>query len=119
MPLIVVYGLRKDEYSSKSIALIEDCIVAAMLSVEELGLKKGDISFSFPSDPSIISMGLDAVIIVELLFDKPERTFEVKQRLAMVIARAFKKLMGVTHSVIEVAVKRFDPNKDGFARIDL
>lgn len=117
MPLIVVYNLAEKEFGGSIIDMIEKAITTAVLGVPELELTKDDISFSFPRDPSVESDTVPVMIIVELLFDKPKRTDAVRQRLAKEIAQTFKALPGNDNRMIEVAVKRFDPKKDGFCMI--
>jgi len=117
MPLIVVYGLREEDFDGAIIDMIERTITRAVLEISELELTKDDISFSFPRDPSVESETIPVAIIIELLFKKSKRTDEVRQRLAESVARAFKALPGNESRMIEVAVKRFDPEKDGFCMI--
>ena len=117
MPLITVHGLGVREFYNERILAIENTIVWAIESVKELSLKRSDISFSFIKDQTITSDTVDVIIVVDLLFDKPERNFEVRRCLAEKIAFDFKELPGNDNRKIEVFIKRFDPNKDGFACI--
>ena len=117
MPLIVIYNLSESDFTPEKIESIEKTITQAVLGVTELGLGKDDISFSFPKDPTVISEGVPITIVVELLFEKPKRTVEVRQRLAEAIAKTFKSLSGNDKRMIEVAVRRFNPEKDGFYAI--
>lgn len=117
MPLIVVYNLSKKEYGAQTVGLIERTITKAVLDIPPLELTEDDISFSFPKDPTVTSAVVPVTIIVELLFDKPKRTYEVRKRLAKNIAYAFKQLPGNDDRTVEVAVKRFNPLKDGFYMI--
>ena len=132
MPHVVVWNLSEEDFHQvmvwslpggdfhqpEGILKIEAALVVAIVDIHELELTPDDISFSFPQDPTIsqaLSNEVPVVIIVELLFDKPERTTEVRQYLARAIAEAFRaavtwrKVCGV-----EVAVKRFNPEQDGF-----
>jgi len=52
-------------------------------------------------------------VVVEIMFDKPERTEAVRQQLAEALGRAAKSVVG-EHRRVEVAVKRFSPERDGF-----
>jgi len=118
MPLIVVYNLPYWELENEErIDEIEAAITQAILEIPELELTMADISFSFPQDPTVDSESIPVTIIVELLFEKPKRTNAVRQQLASAITAAFNKLPGNEKRTVEVAVKRFDPEKDGFAMI--
>jgi len=115
MPHIVIYNLAPSDFKEERILKIERAIKKAILDIPELELTSNDISYSFPQDPTITSDTVPVVIIVELLFDKPRRTFEVRQRLAQKIVFAFKLATEWKNlTKLEVAVKRFDPKKDGF-----
>ncbi len=118
MPLIVVYNLTPKELKDKQIAAIESAIRRAVLALPELELERDDIMFSFPQDPSSISGKVPVTIIVELLFEKPKRTDVVRHRLATAIARAFAGFQGDAKREVVVAVKRFNPEKDGFCAIE-
>lgn len=118
MPLVIVYGLRKTEFHHKNVEQIEEVLTGAILSVKELELTKRDISFCFVNDPTVISDNVDLIIVVDSLFDKPKRTFEVRRRLAEIIASEFKEKVTGNHArKIEVFIKRFNPEQDGFACI--
>jgi|GEM_PF-2592629 len=113
MPHVVAYNLNSADFDH--IGQIECFITAAVVAISELKLKDDDLSFSFPRDPSVTSDKVPVIIIVELLFDKPERTHEVRQLAAKRIADAVSLAIDWRkHAGIEVAVKRFDPKKDGF-----
>lgn len=117
MPLVIVYGLTEMDYKEERIGQIEANITKEVVAIEELDLTPEGVSFSFPRDPSVVSDEIPITIIVELLFDKPERTQETRDVLAHNIAFAFKQTVEswrVLRSFVEVAVKRFDPEKDGF-----
>lgn len=114
MPHIVIQNLTNDDF--EEIEKIEEAITKTIVAIPKLGLKKDDISYHFPKDTSVISDDVPVVIIVELLFEKPERTKEVRDQMAKAISEAFRKTAFVYRNIksVEVAVKRFDPNKDGF-----
>ena len=119
MPHIVVYNLLPSEIRDKlQLGSIERAITKEIISVKELKLKTEDISYTFPEDPSVTPDECPIVVIVDLLFEKPERTWEVRNFLAQSIAGALlyeiKKIRGRLPSGMRVAVKRFDPAKDGF-----
>ena len=119
MPHVVVYNLLPSEIRDDSkLKIIKQIIVHAFLFIKELRLKANDISYTFPEDPSIRLNERPVVAIVELLFEKPERTLEVRKKLAMAIREGlYEKLDKMRESYpfkIEVAIKRFNPEKDGF-----
>ena len=118
MPHIVIHGLNSIDFGETEIALIESNLSGAIVLIEELQLKEGCISYSFPLDPTIMSDDVPVVIFVECLFDKPERTTEVRKKLAEDIGRMFRSTAEAWRKVGEVVVfvKRFDPEKDGFYR---
>lgn len=119
MPHIVVYGLSESEFKAERIEQIENALTSAILSIPELELTENDISFFFPLDPSITSFEVPVVIIVELLFEKPRRTKEIKQLLAERIKETFKSVVWYWRkgqiSKLEVAVRPFNPQTEGFA----
>ncbi|PIR07153.1 MAG: hypothetical protein COV55_01840 [Candidatus Komeilibacteria bacterium CG11_big_fil_rev_8_21_14_0_20_36_20] len=118
MPLIVIYNLTQDELKDEDkISAIEKAITKKILYVSELGLTEDDIGYSFPQDPTVTSNDIPVYIIMELLFDKPERTNAVRSRLAVNIREAFWETVKAwrTPKKIAVAVKRFNPEADGFA----
>jgi hypothetical protein len=116
MPHVVVYGLTASDFAEDKIAKLEIALTNAFLLFTELKLRSHDISFSFVSDPSVTLEEIPIVIIVELLFDKPERTFELRKSLAFWLHKTFSATIRSWRKVskVEVAVKRFDPEKDGF-----
>jgi len=114
MPHIVIYNLAPSDFKEERILKIERAIKKAILDISELELTYNDISYSFLQDPTITSDTVPVVIIVELLFDKPKRTFGVRQRLARKIGEAFKLATEWKNlTQLEVAIKLFNP-KDGF-----
>ena len=116
MPHVVIYNLLKSDLEDERIEAIEMALTEVMFGIKELGLGSDDVSYSFPYDPTVTSEDIPVVIIVELLFDLPERTNAVRQRLATELGKAFKSTVTKWRKLVklEVAVKRFDSLKDGF-----
>lgn len=115
MPHVVVYNLMTTDFTEERIAAIETCLLGPFLAIPELGLTRDDVSFSFLSDPSVKSDIIPIVIVVELLFEKPERTKQVRSELAAMIGRNLILVVDWRRVTdIEVAIKRFNPEKDGF-----
>lgn len=112
MPVIKVWCLPADEPEDRHRNL-HQAIVAAAIGVTELGLKsEKDLTVLFPAD--LMKYGLGEVIEVEIeMFEKPERTPEVKKRFATSVGRMIK--LFYPNAVVGVGpVKTFDPEKDGF-----
>ena len=118
MPHFLIFNLVKIDREDKNITKIEESIVTAVTNIKELNLTKDDISFSFLEDSSVTSENIPIIIIAELLFKKPERTSEVIQRMASAIGQGFQATISQWRTLplpkLEVAVKKFDPEKDGF-----
>ncbi len=116
MPHIIVWNLAKKDYEEDRIKAIEDALIEAVTGVTELKLTAKDISFSFPQDPTITSDQVPVVIIMELLFEIGGRPVNLRQKLATEIGIAFRRTINGWRklALLEVAVKRFDPRKDGF-----
>ena len=126
MPFIVVsrsgLGLREK--------ILAECLAkelrAVVLRVKELNLKsESAVSVSFPADALAVNQDEPVIVTVSLLFDKPERTLEIRRRLAEeifdVVKRFFQSFTpgGVEHRAggrpVEVAVlPPFNPAHDAF-----
>ncbi|MBI5071444.1 hypothetical protein HZB93_00920 [Candidatus Falkowbacteria bacterium] len=93
----------------------------ACLSIKELKLSASDIVIEI-WDVSVNAFvegeeHAPVVIVVELLFDNPERTIEVRRKLAEALGKAAKgyyTMIDGSSWPVEVAVKRFSPEKDAF-----
>lgn len=106
MPLITVSNWRQHERCRS----LHDAIRYAVLSITELGLSDpnqvtvvfgGEDRFGDPGDDNKL------FIAVEYLFDRQERTFDVRRRLAEAVGIAAKALIGTRR--VEVAVRVFHP----------
>lgn len=108
MSLITVWN------TGKSDGIIRDAIRDACIAIPALGLRRSDVTVCFV--PDMDEYG-PIVVVVELLFDKEERTTEVRQLLAETIGGAVKRRSTLGHSrTVEVAVKYFNPERDAFWR---
>jgi len=88
MPVIKVWCLPSGQ-TEDDLNRLHQAIVKAVVSVSELGLKdQNDMTCLFP--PDLMKYGLGEEIIIEIggLFRKPERTQEIRQRLAENVGRA-------------------------------
>lgn len=107
MPVIKVWCLPADQ-SEEKLNDLHQSIVSAVISIPELGLKdENDMTCLFV--PDLMSYGLGEEIIVEIsgLFEKPERTDEVRQRLAENVGSNVKKLY--PDAKVECFVSSFNP----------
>lgn len=87
MPIIQVWCLP--EKNENVLRHIHRQIVRAVTSIPELGIKSElDMTVLFPSDLMQYGLGTDIIIMIFGLFDKPERTEEVRRRLARRVGQA-------------------------------
>ena len=118
MPLITVWNsVDSDAYEPRlDHAALRERLCAACLEIAELGLtEERQVTVRFPDCVDKVSPGHPIVVIVELLFDKPERTLEVRQRLAVALRDAVQASFLCMDRTVEVAVKRFSPERDAYA----
>lgn len=109
MPIIKVWCLPANQ-SEEDLRKLHKTIVAAVIGVSELGLKdQNDMTCLFP--PDLMKYGLGEEIIIEVtgLFDKPERTDEVRQKLAKSIGEGVQALY--PDAKIECSVEVMNPTK--------
>lgn len=114
MPIVVVHGVnRRNQHDVKM--FLEHDLPEAVASVEELDIGPGNVTVFAPeaqtNDPSAV------VIFVEGLFQRPERTQEVLQRLADEIRDAtatFAESCLVDCEAIEVILRSQNPI-DGYS----
>jgi phenylpyruvate tautomerase PptA (4-oxalocrotonate tautomerase family) len=108
MPVIKVWCLPPQ--TEAELNELHRHIVAAVVSVEELGLKdQNDMTCLF--QPDMMHYGLGEEIIVEItgLFEKPERTEEVQRKLATRVGRVIDALFPKT--LVECFVYSFAPSQ--------
>lgn len=114
MPVITVYGLPADTTEQALQELYRDCAVSVS-NVEELKLTNGQVTFLFPKDMMMFELGKEIIIFVDGLFVKPERTDNVRARLAKILGMTVKQWFPAAD--VEVFVRSFDPAQ-GFWRSD-
>ena len=87
-------------------------IVEAVVSIEELGLKdEKDMTVLFV--PDMMQYGLGSEIIIEvMLFEKPERTQQILQKLAKNVGRCAKA--SLPSAKVECFVTTFNPKIQGY-----
>jgi hypothetical protein len=106
MPIIKVWCLPKR--GERTLKELFQSIVHAVVGVEELGLRgKEDLTVLFPPDQMKYGLGSDIIVEVAGLFEKPERTPEVRQRLAENLGKSVAKHF--PKAKVECLVYGFDP----------
>ncbi len=114
MPVIIVYGIS--EQMSRRLEEFTDALIdTAAHSVAELKLETSDVSCFYPKDWMPKGLGEELIIFVDGLFDKPERTEELRNRLAEAITQTAHKFYPQT-GLIECLVRPFDVNQ-GFCSV--
>ena len=122
MPLITIWNWNEEWFNFPQDGVYRKMNLAKILrqAVVEAGIPGIDgvelVSVCF-AGPQVLSDDRTLAIIVELLNDLPERTDNIRQRLAEKLWKAaMDHLEGTACREwnVEVAVKRFDPVKDGF-----
>ena len=108
MPIITVFGLP-DTLRDIDLQDLRGILRETTEDVKELNLSAEQVTVFFPCD-RMASFGAEVIVFVEGLFPKPERTDEVKNRLAANIGTLLKKRLPKKRT-IEVFVKTFDPAK--------
>ena len=111
MPVIKVWCLPADQ-TEENLNRLHQAIVKAVISISELGLKsEKEMTCLFV--PDLMSYGLGEEIIIEIcgLYDKPERTDNVKQNLSESVGKSVKALY--PNARVESFVSTFNP-KQGF-----
>ncbi|PKM91718.1 hypothetical protein CVU82_00730 [Candidatus Falkowbacteria bacterium HGW-Falkowbacteria-1] len=82
MPIIIVYGISEKE-DSAFLEMFIDLVRSKVASIEELKIKKEQVSVFLQRDLVVKGLGEEIIIFVEGLISRPERTEEVKKKLAM------------------------------------
>lgn len=109
MPVIKAWCLPSGQ-TEDDLNLLHQAIVKAVVSVTELGIKnQNDMTCLFP--PDLMQYGLGKEIIIEIggLYEKPERTPEVRQRLAKNVGEVVKKLY--PKAKVECFIATFNPDQ--------
>lgn len=119
MPILIVYGMPKSTIGLKNLI---KCLQESVSSVTELYLEENQITVLFPPDLVDEGLGEELICIVEGLIKKRNRTPEVLKQLAEKI-RETLKIFSIPNipncTLVEVFVKKFDPEKDGFAGVKI
>lgn len=112
MPALIIYGVPEDK-SGILEELTDELINTVAHSVKELKLKTSDVSCFYPKDLMSKGLGEEIIIFVDCLTDKPERTEEVRNRLANAIVETTLRFFRDAN-LIECFIRPFNP-KQGFA----
>ncbi|MEK7512275.1 MAG: hypothetical protein AAB575_04680 [Patescibacteria group bacterium] len=119
MPLVTFWNYPKKLRSPEFVWNIKNDVGAVL----ELDLITNDVIVCFGGEqvvPQVVPVNT-LIIIVELLFDKSERTLDVRKKLANSLALStLKELCSITKNKwkVEVAVKKFNPEKDAFVVLE-
>lgn len=89
MPIITVWGLSEIS-ERRMIKLYENIQEAVVFGIKELELMPKDVTVLFPPDKMAYGLGDEIIVFVDGLFEKPERTDEVRSRLAEKIGKEIK-----------------------------
>ncbi len=119
MPILVIYGMPRFDNADKLERLIA-VLVKAVEYIPELKLEEGgQTSVFIQTDPVEKGLGEELVCIVEgLLVKQWYKPEEVRQRLAAgiyILLQEFARTHIPQCCRIDVFVKQFNPEKDGFA----
>lgn len=115
MPVLYVTGIS-NEIREGALGRLSDDLRAEISSIPELRLKKDDITIFFPCDRRTIGLGGEIIVDVGLLFDKPERTLEVRNQMAERITATIAKHVPRGRLLVECSVPPFDQQRSGFSQ---
>ena len=108
MPVIKVWCLPKQ--SEEELNRLFEAIVKAVEGISELKLKgERSMTVLFPTDAMAYGLGTEIIIEVMGLFEKPERTDEVRNRLARSLGIAVRKLFPLAR--VQCFVYSFNPSQ--------
>ena len=118
MPIVMVHGIP-NSVKEDDLSLLVDGLRGSISDIPELGITFENVTVFLV--PDMLQEGLGEEICVQIigLFDKSERTDQVRQRIAdqvahfvyAIIAQCIEQL-----ELIEVLVYKFDQVASGFGR---
>lgn len=106
MPVIYVHGIPPEATREHLEKLLGD-LRQAVASVEELQITPGQVTVFFPADRVQKGLGEEIILQIEGLYERPERTPEVLNRLAAACARVTRAYFYA--ALIEVFVHTVNP----------
>ena len=119
MPVVIVYGMPN---GTPELEKLIEGIKHEVASVAELEIDESQVFVFFPSDLAQTGLGEEIIVFVKGLFEKPERTPEVRQKLAVQIrdnVKGFTELYltGICAAIcaVKVFVESFTPDTNRFA----
>jgi hypothetical protein len=118
MPIIMVLG-TPNEMDQRQLERLCLALRDATALITELNLTHDQVSVFFPPDRLTKGLGEEIIINVVGLFDKPERTPDVRKRLAEMLVKAAQFYLneaGFFPQLVEAFVNPFD-EKQGFAQL--
>jgi hypothetical protein len=107
MLIVKVFGIPA-EMQEPEIGGLYRRLVEATVEVKKLGLTDRQIAVFFPSDRMKMGLGKEIIIFVEGLFEKPERTEEVRNRLARALGETAREVFP-NATVVECLINSFKP----------
>lgn len=110
MPLVTVFNLRREDRLSD----LEAATKRALTSMPELAINDWEINLV----PVLMPDGFDGEVtrINVDLWERPERTKEALQELAMRVARAFQSVAGEDRRV-KVVIRPYDVERSGWVSL--
>lgn len=113
MPVIKIWCLP--EVGEPKLNRLHQALVQAVKNIPEIGVTdEKDMTCLFPSDMMKYSLGTEIIIEVTGLYERPERTIEVRNRLAEELVGAVQGQFPDT-DLIECFINPFNPEQ-GFAQ---
>lgn len=106
MPFIILFGVPKHQRTTKFI----DALKQRVYAMDELHIKEADVSITFMPEDGFSAN--EIIIWVTGLFEKPERTEEVRNRLADRLYQCAQS--NFREAMVECFIFPFD-QKFGFA----
>ena len=82
MPILIVYGIPT-ETDKETLEIFSDLMRQRAADIEDLGIKKEQVSIFFPQDLMAKGLGEEIIIFIDGLTEKPERTEKVKKQLVL------------------------------------
>ena len=118
MPIVKVYGMPRHNVLSSRISTVFKQVIKETVAKNLPGVMVAGVSVYFPSDLELPDKSA-LCVFVDGLFVRPERTTEVRARLARELVATMRRLFkghipGWQPKLVECLVRPFNP-EDGFA----
>jgi|SRR3989344_4852508 len=120
MPVLMIFGIQQDVINSFEInAYLRPGLKEAVAGVTELGLSRKEVSVFLhqenTDDAGFAALQTEIVVFIDGLFEKPERTDEVLNRLAKAVVEKIKEFKFAKHEKVECFVRSFNPARGFFS----